>query len=106
MCWIQFETIGNSSKNLGPSQKALRLSWCLKLVTGLPVTLTNMNDPSTQRTTWRCQCSVRVTCVTEQWIPAHHGILWNDAAGSKIFTIMYPFQTEVVYKKLRFNPLL
>jgi len=35
MCWTWFETIGHSSKNLGPSQKTLRPCWCLKLVTGL-----------------------------------------------------------------------
>jgi len=27
-CWIYFETIGHSSKILGPSQKTLRPSWC------------------------------------------------------------------------------
>jgi len=35
MCWTYFETIGHSLKNLSPSQKNLRPSWCLKLVTGL-----------------------------------------------------------------------
>jgi len=35
MCWTHFKTIGHSSKNLGPSQKTLRPSWCPKLVTGL-----------------------------------------------------------------------
>jgi len=35
MCWIYFEIIGHSSKNLGPSPKTLRPSWCPKLVTGL-----------------------------------------------------------------------
>jgi len=50
MCWTSLETIGHSSKNLGPSQKPLRPSWCPKLVTGLlgahartpKITLTNM----------------------------------------------------------------
>ena len=37
MCWIKFETIGHSSKNLGLSQKTLRASWCPKLVMGLRV---------------------------------------------------------------------
>ena len=37
MCWTQFENIGHSSKNLGPSRKSLRPSWCPKLVTGLRV---------------------------------------------------------------------
>jgi len=31
----QFKTIGHSPKNLGPSRKSLRPSWCPKLVTGL-----------------------------------------------------------------------
>ena len=33
-------TIGHSSKNLGPSEKTLRPSWCPKLVTGLICNLT------------------------------------------------------------------
>ena len=36
MCWTSLKTIGHSSKNLDPSQKTLRPSWCPKLVTGLP----------------------------------------------------------------------
>jgi len=32
---MQFKIIGHSSKNLGPSQKILRPSWCPKLVMGL-----------------------------------------------------------------------
>jgi len=35
MCWTWFKTIGHSSKSLGPSQKTLRPTWRLKLVTGL-----------------------------------------------------------------------
>jgi len=35
MCWTWFKSIGHNSKNLGPSQKTLRPSWCPKLVTGL-----------------------------------------------------------------------
>ena len=35
MCWTQFKNIGHSSKNLGPSQKTFRPSWCPKLVAGL-----------------------------------------------------------------------
>jgi len=34
-CWTWFKSIGHSSKNLGPSQKTLRPSWCPKLVTSL-----------------------------------------------------------------------
>jgi len=37
MCLTQFETIEHSLKNVGPSQKTLRPSWCPKLVTGLVV---------------------------------------------------------------------
>jgi len=35
MCWKQFKNIGQSLKNLGPSQKTLRNTWCPKLVTDL-----------------------------------------------------------------------
>jgi len=35
MCWTWFKTIGRSLKNLGPSQKTIRPTWCPKLVTGL-----------------------------------------------------------------------
>jgi len=35
MCWTKFKTIGHSSKNLSPSQKTLRPTWCPKLVTEL-----------------------------------------------------------------------
>jgi len=35
MSWVKFESIGHSSRNMGPSQKILRPSWCSKLVTGL-----------------------------------------------------------------------
>jgi len=42
MCWISFEAIGHSSKNLGPSQKTLRPAWCPKLVTTLWTTDLNM----------------------------------------------------------------
>jgi len=38
MCWTQYENIGHSSKNLGPSWKTLHPSLCPKLVTGLPRT--------------------------------------------------------------------
>jgi len=34
-CWTLFETIEHGSKNVGPSQKSFRPSWCPKLVTGL-----------------------------------------------------------------------
>ena len=37
MCWAQVKTIGQSLKNLGPSQKTLRHPWCPKLVTGLVI---------------------------------------------------------------------
>jgi len=37
MCWTSFETVGHSSKTLGPSKKTPRPSWCPKLVTGLHV---------------------------------------------------------------------
>jgi len=33
------KTIGHSLKNLGPSQKTLRPTWCPKLVTGLGKTV-------------------------------------------------------------------
>ena len=35
MCWLQFENIGHSLKQLGSSQNTLILSWCPKLVTVL-----------------------------------------------------------------------
>jgi len=47
MCWTWFNTIGHSSKNLGPSQKTLRPSWGPKVVTGLIVTTYFMNQTST-----------------------------------------------------------
>jgi len=46
MCWTWFKTIGHSSKNLGPSQKTLRPSWCPKLVTGLAVSWSAQNAES------------------------------------------------------------
>jgi len=49
MCWTQFKTIGYSLKNVGPSQKTLRPTWCPKLVTGLvnrrsPARVDNVSD--------------------------------------------------------------
>ena len=35
ICWTYFESIEHSLENLGHSQKTLRPTWCLKLVTGL-----------------------------------------------------------------------
>jgi len=34
MCWTEYPPIEHSLKNLGPSQKTLRSTWCPKLVTG------------------------------------------------------------------------
>ena len=40
MCWTLFETIGHSSKNLGPLRKPFATpAWCLKLFTGLAKSL-------------------------------------------------------------------
>ena len=47
MCWTQFKTIGHSLKNLGPSQKTLRPTWCPKLVVGLRMIVL-------QPLRWRC----------------------------------------------------
>jgi len=38
MCCARFKNIGHSSKNLDPSRKTLRPSWCPKVVTGLLAT--------------------------------------------------------------------
>jgi len=39
ICWAKLKTVGHSLKNLGPSQKTLRPTWCSKLVTGLGKTV-------------------------------------------------------------------
>ena len=79
MCWTSFETIGHSSKNLGPSQKTFRPSWCPKLVTGLYLPASQMSWVGTLGTNLDYLAQIGPSVITMEVFPR------NESDGTRFF---------------------